>query len=333
MATRKDVAAMAGVSPAVVSYVLNNSNYVSEEKRIAVMNAVKALDYQPNYIGRSLQNKKTYNLGLVCDDIRSELFAEIAYYSEKYAYENGYKLFLCTSHQDEGFLRSIVDHSLDGIFVGTSIFSVDQINRIARSNIPVVLWKARHYEQLDPRVKCIRVEYHKAAYLLTERLIQKGYEKIAYFPPYLSGISILGDDDYRYKGYRDALAHYGYAFDEELVCFDNGSYEAIQAKAESIFRDNLKAGEKIAYVTGNDYTAIQIMNHLKRKGLYSRERIAITGMDNTASSMIVSPSLTTIGFSKADIAKVAIDYLVHGVPEKAAETVNVTIRLIEGESG
>ncbi len=47
MATRKDVADLAGVSPAVVSYVLNKSNYVSEEKRAAVLKAVEKLNYQP----------------------------------------------------------------------------------------------------------------------------------------------------------------------------------------------------------------------------------------------------------------------------------------------
>lgn len=51
MATRKDVADLAGVSPAVVSYVLNKSNYVSEEKRAAVLKAVEKLNYQPNYLG------------------------------------------------------------------------------------------------------------------------------------------------------------------------------------------------------------------------------------------------------------------------------------------
>ncbi|WP_243130964.1 LacI family DNA-binding transcriptional regulator [[Clostridium] symbiosum] len=77
MATRKDVADLAGVSPAVVSYVLNKSNYVSEEKRAAVLKAVEKLNYQPNYMGRSLKNKKTNNLGLICDDIRSELFPRL----------------------------------------------------------------------------------------------------------------------------------------------------------------------------------------------------------------------------------------------------------------
>lgn len=332
MSTRKDVAELAGVSPAVVSYVLNNSNYVSEEKRQAVLSAVAQLDYQPNYIGRSLQNKKTYNLGLVCDDIRSELFAEIAYYCEKFAYKNGYKLFLCTSHQDDAFLKGIVDHRLDGIFLGTSIYSTEQINRLAKSNIPIVLYQARHYQNLDSRVKCIEMEYDKASFMLTERLIRNGYQKIAYFPPYLSGISFHGNKDFRYNGYRAALEQYGYPFEEELVCFHNGSYEEMLEKAEMICRSILADKGRIAYVAGNDYLAIKIMMYLKEKGLYSRENVAIVGMDNTASSAIVSPALTTIGFSKEDIAREAIDFLVHGVNVRKAEAKKIPVFLVERDS-
>lgn len=221
MATRKDVADLAGVSPAVVSYVLNKSNYVSEEKRAAVLKAVEKLNYQPNYMGRSLKNKKTNNLGLICDDIRSELFAEIAFYSERYAYKNGYSLFLCTSHQDDKFLNGIVDHRLDGIFLATSIYSTEQINQIAKCNIPVALYKAHHYDNLDPRVKCIEVDYRKAAYMLTERLIQKGHERIAFFPPYRSKLSYWESADFRFKGYQDAMRHYGRPVEETLICYDN----------------------------------------------------------------------------------------------------------------
>ena len=333
MATRKDVADLAGVSPAVVSYVLNNSNYVSEEKRRAVLDAVRELDYQPNYIGKSLKEKKTYNLGLICDDIRSELFAEIAFYSERYAFENGYKLFLCMSHREPEFLKSMVNHRLDGIFLGTSIYSPEQINWIAQRKVPVVLYQARHYRNLDSSVKCLEIDYYRAAYLLTQRLIQKGFKRIAFFPPYLSGLSYLGDDDYRFKGYKDALQAGGYSFDKALVCYENQSYESICARAEQICRQNLEAYGQIAYVAGNDYNAIQIMRHLKKNGLYDRAHVAIVGMDNTASSEIVSPSLTTIGFSKKDVAREAIEFLVHGSRERCVESVRIPVTLIEGESG
>ena len=333
MSTRKEVADLAGVSPAVVSYVLNKSNYVSEEKKAAVLKAVAQLNYQPNYIGRSLKSKKTDNLGLVCDDIRSELFAEIAFYSERYAYENGYSLFLCTSHQEDEFLNRIVDHRLDGIFLATSIYNTEQINQIAKSNIPVALYKAHHYENLDPRVKCIEVDYHRAAYILTERLILKGYKKIAFFPPYRSRLSYWGSDDYRFKGYQDAMSDYGYPLEEELICYDNENYEDIMKKAERICRDSQKKGEKIALVTGNDYLAIRIMTYLKEVKLYDPEQLSITGMDNTASARISTPSLTTAGFSKVDVAKAVVDYLICGEDSGEAGTKKIPVFLVEGLSG
>lgn len=333
MATRKDVADLAGVSPAVVSYVLNKSNYVSEEKRAAVLKAVEKLNYQPNYMGRSLKNKKTNNLGLICDDIRSELFAEIAFYSERYAYENGYSLFLCTSHQDDKFLNGIVDHRLDGIFLATSIYSTEQINQIAKSNIPVALYKARHYDNLDPRVKCIEVDYRKAAYMLTERLILKGHERIAFFPPYRSKLSYWESADFRFKGYQDAMRHYGRPVDETLICYDNEYYEDIMKKAEEICRRSLKEEGRIAFVTGNDYLAIRIMTYLKEVKLYHPETVSITGMDNTSSAGIASPSLTTAGFSKVDVAKAVVDYLINGADEGGIKTKKIPVFLVEGNSG
>lgn len=333
MATRKDVADLAGVSPAVVSYVLNKSNYVSEEKKAAVLDAVEKLNYQPNYMGRSLKNKKTNNLGLICDDIRSELFAEIAFYSERYAYQNGYSLFLCTSHQEDEFLNRIVDHRLDGIFLATSIYNTEQINQMAKSNIPVALYKAHHYEDLDPRVKCIEVDYHKAAYLLTERLILKGHKRIAFFPPYRSKLSYWGSDDFRFKGYQDAMSHYGYPLKESLICYDNENYEDIMARAESICRDSLEEEGRIALVTGNDYLAIRIMTYLKEVKLYNPERVSITGMDNTSSAGIASPSLTTAGFSKVDVAKAVVDFLINGAGRGGVSTKKIPVFLVEGNSG
>ncbi len=331
MSTRKEVAELADVSPAVVSYVMNNSNYVSEEKRRAVLSAAAELNYQPNYIAKSLKSQKTYNLCLVCDDIRSELFAEIAYYSEQYASQYGYRLFLCSSQQDDSFLNSFMNHRIDGIFLGTSIYTAEQINQIAGS-IPVVLYQAKQYPGLDPRVKCIQIEYDKAAYMLTERLIKKGFKRIAFFPPYRSGIRFLKDDDFRFNGYRAALSAYGYPYDEEYVCFDNSNYDAMLNKAEALCRSSAKRREKIAYVTGNDFLAIEIIKRLRKLGLYQPERIAITGMDYTASSEIVSPSLTTVGFSKDMIAKEAISFLVNEQANEHPETKNIPVFLVEGKS-
>lgn len=333
MITRNQVAERAGVSPAVVSYVLNNSNYVSDEKRKAVLKAVEELHYHPNYIGRSLKTKKTNILGLVCDDIRSELFAEITYFSEKYAYDKGYNLFLCTSHQEDEFLNQLVDHRLDGIFLATSIYSTEQINKIAKSGIPVALYGARHYGKLEERIRCIRVDYVKAAYLLTERLLNRGYERVAFFPPYKSRVHQFSRKDYRYRGYEDALLTYGHQVDETLISYENDQYDTILNRAAQICSDNLDKYGKVGLVVGNDYLAVLIMNHLKKIGLYSPERIAITGMDDTTSSKLVDPQLTTVGFSKRDIARYVVDFLVKEGNSDMTQIKDIPVYLVEGKSG
>ena len=63
--TRNDVAKLAGVSPAVVSYVINDSNYVSQEKREAVLKAVKELEYTPNVFAKSLRTNRSNQIALV----------------------------------------------------------------------------------------------------------------------------------------------------------------------------------------------------------------------------------------------------------------------------
>jgi ribokinase len=53
-ATIRDVAQLASVSVGTVSHVLNDSKAVSESARRAVQDAVKALEYRPNSLARSL---------------------------------------------------------------------------------------------------------------------------------------------------------------------------------------------------------------------------------------------------------------------------------------
>ncbi len=56
MATRQDVARLAGTSPSVVSYVVDNGpRSVAPATGERVLAAVRALDYRPNGVARSLR--------------------------------------------------------------------------------------------------------------------------------------------------------------------------------------------------------------------------------------------------------------------------------------
>ena len=73
--------------------------------------------------------------------------------------------------------------------------------------------------------------------------------------------------------------------------------------------------------------------YLKEVKLYNPETVSITGMDNTSSAGIASPSLTTAGFSKVDVAKAVVDYLIHGADAEGIKTKKIPVFLVEGNSG
>ena len=53
----REVAKLAGVSPATVSRVINGTAKVSAEKRARVLEAISATDFVPNEVARSLYRK------------------------------------------------------------------------------------------------------------------------------------------------------------------------------------------------------------------------------------------------------------------------------------
>ena len=62
--TRKDIAEKLGVSVSVVSRVINNSGYVSKEKREKVLKAAKEMGYVQNPVAMALQQNKTKQLNV-----------------------------------------------------------------------------------------------------------------------------------------------------------------------------------------------------------------------------------------------------------------------------
>ncbi|MGO1356878.1 LacI family DNA-binding transcriptional regulator, partial [Alkalibacterium gilvum] len=94
MATIKEVAKYAGVSVATVSRALNKNGYVSEEAQKKVENAIKALEYYPNEVARSLYQKKSKMIGLLLPDISNPYFPLLMKGIEENARENGYSVIL-----------------------------------------------------------------------------------------------------------------------------------------------------------------------------------------------------------------------------------------------
>ena len=78
MASIRDVAKLAEVSPATVSRVLNGTAKVAPETRDRVIQAIAQTDFVPNEVARSLFKKSARTIGLVIPSIRNPYFTQLA---------------------------------------------------------------------------------------------------------------------------------------------------------------------------------------------------------------------------------------------------------------
>ena len=123
--TRADVARAAGVSTAVVSYVMNGGpRPVAPETAARVRAAMDDLGYRPNHAARTLNLGTTRTIGLVLQDTLNPYFAEFAGEIDRAARERGFGVLTAESHGDRDaerrLLSDLSDRQVDALLLASS---------------------------------------------------------------------------------------------------------------------------------------------------------------------------------------------------------------------
>lgn len=124
-AARFDVARPAGVSTAVVSYVLNGSpKKISPDTAQRVFDAAQRLDYHHNSVARALKTGTTHTLGVIVPNFSNPYFAEFTDQLEAAASKRERALIINLSRGDpQGERRRInelVERNVDAMFVSSA---------------------------------------------------------------------------------------------------------------------------------------------------------------------------------------------------------------------
>lgn len=242
MTTIKDVARAANVSPATVSYVLNQSAPVREETRVRVLAAVAALGYQPHQQARNLQRQRTATLGLVLNVDRATLS------SHEVAFDLGPLLLQCVlTAAQAGYSLLVVSPSVaaptgHGLADGWIMLDAQHTQPGPRI---WATWPPRN--DPAPAVICDGAAAAERAVVTLRAL---GRSRIALITPPAGGT----DTARWYLGYRRALRRAGLAFDPTLVIEPVGrsvndgaaALEALTASGTR-FDGVLAAGGALAY--------------------------------------------------------------------------------------
>lgn len=326
--TRNDVAKLAGVSPAVVSYVMNSSKYVSEEKTLAVKRAIEELGYRPNMQARGLKTNRSMQIAFVCDNLRNDWLED----AESRFFEKGYYVSHCYSRDDDNFMPMLVERQFDGVFMMSNRFSTAQLNYIANAGIPVVLFKTRNYGKLASNIVTVAPDYYGGMIKSVNYLAMRGHKNIAMIPPVRYRIKGLEDDGFRVSAYIEALKQNGLSFREELICTETKSMDAILSSVFNMLVNSRMDEKPTAFITGNDYEAVHIMQYIKKMGLKVPQDVAVVGVDNTYLSEVVSPTLTSLDFSKERFSEKLVSTMMSLLEGEIPEDEYIKVSIVMRES-
>ncbi|MCQ1946932.1 LacI family transcriptional regulator [Arthrobacter sp. zg-Y1116] len=315
--TLEMVAALAGVSRATVSRVVNGSPSVDPSMADSVEKAVRALNYVPNRAARTLASRRTYTVTLLVPESTSKVFADPFFASvvegiARYLNTTEYMLNMVTSSESnpEKTRRYLLGGNVDGVLVvshHTGDHSWERLN----GQLPVV-FAGRPLVDAGQSY-FVEVDNEEGAAAATARLTGAGRRSIA---------TIAGPQDMlagvdRLAGWRAEVRRAG--LDDALV--ETGDFTV--ASGAAAMRRLLDRGREIdAVFAANDQMASGAYSVLQERGLRIPEDIAVVGFDDDYYATSLSPALTTIHHPITALGAKMAEVLVDLIEGRPTERVN-----------
>ncbi|HUA62713.1 MAG TPA: LacI family DNA-binding transcriptional regulator [Verrucomicrobiae bacterium] len=325
----KDIARDLNVSVMTVSKVVRGCADVGAETRKRVLARIKELNYQPNWVARSLAGRRTYMIGLVVPDLMHSFFAEIAKGISTTIRPFGYDVVICNSEEDSSVETSEIDRLLarqvDGLILASAqhASSMEIFERIEARGVPYLLVD-RNFPGRN--ASYVGADDEAIGRLATEHLIARGCRRIAHIasPQTTPGVG-------RLSGYRKALAAAGIEAPESFVVSatdDASGYEA----ALRLLRLSPRPDGIFGY---NDPVAAGAMKAILENGIRIPADIKVIGAGNVHYSDLLRVPLSTVDQASTAIGRQAAEILMKWITskrKKAPQMVLIEPTLVARES-
>ncbi len=302
-ATRNDVARLARVSPAVVSYVVNRSKRVSPETEARVRQAIAMLGYRPNTAARSLRLGSTETLGMVVPDTTNPFFATLAHCVELAARARGHALVVGNTdgslESEHRFLDHFATRRVEGVFLCSTVSQPD-LSSVRMDDVPVVLL---NHSAIRPGITSVGTDLRLGARLAVEHLAGHGHRRVGL----VIGTTSDSVPDARHPGWAEAIEALGL---QHGPVFTTGfsSRAAYEAGRRMIAEADLPT----ALFISSDQQSVGVLLALHEAGVRVPEDIAIVSFDGSELGEYSWPPLTTVAQPIEDMARAAVDLMIDG---------------------
>ena len=180
MATMRDVARLAGVSIATVSFTVNNTKPVSAPTRQKVEDAMAALGFRRNELARALASKQSRIIALLYPALQHRFSGTAVNFftsAARAASDLGYSLVLWPVSNDADQLSALTAGGLvDGVMLMEVQMDDERVSTLVASNTPFTLiGRTRHPEALT----YVDIDFENTIIESVARLEELGHTKIA----------------------------------------------------------------------------------------------------------------------------------------------------------
>ena len=302
--TMKELAKLAGVSPAAVSRYLNGGP-LSEEKRSVIRSVIETTGYQPDPAAQSLRTRSTDVVGLVIPKLDSESVSRLAAGASELLREEGYACQFGVSGNDPekelAFLHLAQNRSMAGVILMGTVLTPGLEAFFRAAPLPIVVAGQRF-----KGVPCVYHDDYGAALELTRLVLARGRRRPVYIgateQDAAAGLA-------RRLGVQAGLREAG--LDPELPV-ELSSFE-IEGGRAAMERLLARCPELDAVLCATDRMAFGAMQALRAAGKRLPEEVSVTGIGDSWAGEHVTPHLTTAHFYYKTCGETAARLLVERI--------------------
>jgi DNA-binding LacI/PurR family transcriptional regulator len=288
--TLEQVAALAGVSRATVSRVVNGSPKVLPDTVAAVNRAIVELGYVPNRAARALVTRRTDSVALVVSEPDSRVFSDPFFAGilrgvSMTLAPTSFQLVLLiepAEGDDQRLLRYLRGGHVDGAIIVSHHGRDNVLQELAQLPLPIV-FSARPLG-VDVPVASVDVDNVAGARTAVEYLLSLGRRRIGTVTGPLDMTAGLD----RLTGYKQVVAEAGL---DEAVAYGDFTADGGEQAALKLFDEH---PELDGLFVASDLMATAALRVLSQRGRRVPDDVAVVGFDDSVLATTTNPQLTTV---------------------------------------
>ena len=316
----RDIAALAGVSVATVSRVLNGRPDVSSATRDVVLQHIRERGYVTSRSARALAGGRTGLIGLTVPYMLDNYIAQILTGATEAAYERDARLVVCPTRfehdREVSLLTRLMHGTTDGALLILPSETPAELTALQRQGYPFVVVDPA--TPLDDAIPVVAAANWTGGKTATAHLIALGHRRIGVITGRRNEIASRD----RLAGYHSALLAVELAADPALLVESDFSIDGGWRAARRLLARHQPPTAIFAF---NDNMAVGALRAARELGLDVPGRLSVVGFDDVENASLVTPALTTVRQPLQEMGRVATGILYRLIDDQPLDVTRIEL--------